>query len=81
MECEGGVYRAGRHTRGQGFENDCRKYNTLTCLGYRVLRFTTGMLDADPEGSINQVRQLLNETNQAQSSKQESSENDIGGPA
>lgn len=40
VECEGGTYSGGRHTRGKGFEDDCRKYAHLTLLGYRVLRIT-----------------------------------------
>lgn len=40
VEYEGGVYANGRHTRGRGFEDDCDKYNTATCQGWRVLRFT-----------------------------------------
>ena len=45
VEVEGGVWTRGRHVRGQGFINDCMKYNTATLLGWRVLRFTTGMVD------------------------------------
>lgn len=40
VECEGGVYSSGRHTRGKGFEADIEKYNTATLMGWRVLRFT-----------------------------------------
>lgn len=39
-EVEGGIYTQGRHVRGGGYERDCRKYNRLTLLGWRVLRFT-----------------------------------------
>ena len=44
-EAEGGAYNQGRHTRGKGFECDAEKYNTATLLGWRVFRFTAGMLD------------------------------------
>jgi len=44
IEIEGGVYSGGRHTRGSGFEKDCDKYNTATALGWKVFRFTTGMV-------------------------------------
>ncbi|NIP25770.1 MAG: hypothetical protein GWN94_02580, partial [Phycisphaerae bacterium] len=37
VEVEGGVYTQGRHTRGEGFEEDCEKYNQATLLGWRVL--------------------------------------------
>ena len=40
VECEGGVWSRGRHTRGQGFINDCDKYNSAALMGWRVLRFT-----------------------------------------
>lgn len=43
LELEGGVYANGRHTRGKGYENDCRKYNSALLLGWKVLRVTTGM--------------------------------------
>lgn len=43
-ECEGGQWTRGRHTRGSGFESDCRKYNRAALLGWRVLRFTAGMV-------------------------------------
>jgi very-short-patch-repair endonuclease len=45
-ECEGGTWTNGRHTRGVGFENDCIKYNQATINGWRVLRFTKGMIDS-----------------------------------
>lgn len=44
VECEGGVWTAGRHTRGAGFESDCRKYSLAALLGWKVLRFTSGMV-------------------------------------
>lgn len=44
VEIEGGTLGHGRHTRPQGFENDCEKYNAATLLGWRVLRFTGAMV-------------------------------------
>lgn len=58
VEIEGGTYKRkraktcpvcgetpkGRHTTGSGFAEDCRKYNQLVLLGYRILRFTTEMV-------------------------------------
>ena len=45
VECEGGVYSRGRHVRGRGFEEDCRKYNAAVTLGWRLLRFTARMVE------------------------------------
>ena len=44
VEIDGGTWVSGRHTRGAGFERDCEKLNTAVLLGWRVLRFTTGMV-------------------------------------
>ncbi len=46
VEVEGAVYANGRHTRGRGFEEDCRKYNAAEMMGYHVLRFSTGMVES-----------------------------------
>ena len=40
VECEGGVWARGRHTRGKGFIEDCIKYNTASLMGFVILRFT-----------------------------------------
>ena len=45
LEVEGGTWIRGRHTRGKGFERDCEKYNAAAAQGWRVFRFTSGMLD------------------------------------
>jgi len=46
VEIEGGQWLGskGGHTSGKGYEKNCEKYNELTALGYRLLRFTGGML-------------------------------------
>ncbi len=44
LEVEGGTWQGGRHTSGAGFERDCEKYNHATLAGWRVLRFTSGMI-------------------------------------
>ena len=44
VEVEGGIWLAGRHSRGGGFEKDAEKYNTAVILGYRVLRVSTGQV-------------------------------------
>ena len=45
VEIEGGTYSRGRHTRGAGFRRDCEKYAEALCLGWRVLRVTTEMVE------------------------------------
>lgn len=45
VEFEGGAYVGGRHVRGQGFEGDIEKYNAAVLDGWRVLRFTTAMVE------------------------------------
>jgi hypothetical protein len=45
VEVEGGSWIAGRHVRGRGFEADCEKYNQAVLLGWRVLRFTSAMVE------------------------------------
>lgn len=55
VEIEGGVHgrpcktcgdvkAGGRHTRGDGFAEDCRKYAEAMLLGWKVLRVTTEMV-------------------------------------
>lgn len=45
-EVDGGAYTQGRHTRGPGFERDCEKMNLATLRGWRVFRFTPGMVES-----------------------------------
>ena len=59
VECEGGVYTRGRHTRGKGFEADCEKYNAATARGWKVFRCTAGMLRDDPAGFVEMVKGAL----------------------
>jgi len=46
VECEGGIYSAGRHVRGKGYEADLDKYNHAALLGYRVLRFSRRQIES-----------------------------------
>jgi very-short-patch-repair endonuclease len=59
VECEGGIWTQGRHTRALGFEADCDKYNAATVQGWKVLRFTRSMIEsgAAVETLIAAVRQ------------------------
>lgn len=44
FECDGGVFSGGRHTRGVGYEEDCRKINEAILLGWRVFRVTDRLI-------------------------------------
>ena len=66
VELEGGVWSGGRHTRGAGYESDCEKYNLASLLGWRVLRFTSSMLERDPSACISQVKTLLSSSDTMQ---------------
>jgi very-short-patch-repair endonuclease len=57
IECEGGLYIGGRHSRGAGFEKDLDKYNAAAELGYRVLRYSPRQIN---DGSaLEQIRRIL----------------------
>ena len=45
IEVEGGLYTGGRHVRGEGYEDDLRKYNAAMRMGWVVLRFSPLMLN------------------------------------
>lgn len=59
IEVEGGTWSKGRHTRGQGFEDDCEKYNEAVMLGWKVLRYTGKMIESGE--AINQIERALND--------------------
>ena len=57
VECEGGLYVVGRHSRGKGYESDLEKYNAATELGYTVLRYSPRQIN---DGSaLEQIRRIL----------------------
>lgn len=58
IEIEGGIWNGGRHTRGAGFNDDCRKYNCAQVNGWMVLRFTGDHLKNGAE-FITTVRKAL----------------------
>lgn len=46
IEIEGGTsFGKSRHSRGEGFERDARKYNAATRLGWKVYRYSTAMVE------------------------------------
>ena len=56
VEIEGGTWVNGRHVRGTGYMNDCRKYNLAVLHGWRVLRFTSEMVrDGEALDTLEQV--------------------------
>lgn len=62
LECDGGVYSGGRHVRGTGFEEDCRKCNYAISIGYRVFHVTPGLLADNPQHVVDQVLALVSGT-------------------
>lgn len=61
VEYEGGTWgkgaKQGRHSRGQGYSNDCKKYNAAQRLGYIVLRYTADMIRDDPGQIIKDIKE------------------------
>lgn len=45
VECEGGTWSGGRHTRGDGFEKDTEKYSEAAIQGWLVIRVTGDQID------------------------------------
>lgn len=46
FECEGGIWTRGRHTRGQGFINDCEKYAAAWFEGWSILRLPAPWIES-----------------------------------
>ncbi len=44
VEVEGGTWTKGRHVRGVGYANDCKKYNAAQLDGWLVIRVTSDMI-------------------------------------
>ena len=57
VECEGGGFVAGRHSRGAGLEADSAKYAEALCLGWRVLRVTPRQIQTGQAAAW--IRRLL----------------------
>jgi len=45
VECDGGIWIGGRHTRGAGAESDCEKISEAVALGWRVMRVSQKMIE------------------------------------
>jgi very-short-patch-repair endonuclease len=60
VEVEGGTWVNGGHSRGSIYEENCRKYNAAASLGWKVLRFTTGMVKSgEAIKTIKQAREAV----------------------
>ncbi len=59
LECEGGMWTRGRHTRPLGFENDCEKYNEAILLGWQILRVTGRQVASGK--AVDWVERMLNQ--------------------
>lgn len=59
VELEGGIYTNGRHVRGQGFRDDCEKYNAATADGWAVFRLTADMLRDDPIRNLTPIMDVI----------------------
>ena len=59
VEVDGGTWTGGRHVSGRGFEADCCKLNEATILGWRVLRFTRGMVESGQ--AVEMIQRALGE--------------------
>lgn len=57
IEIEGGTWNGGRHSRGAGMEADMEKYNYLALAGFRLLRFSTKMVQTGE--AIDTLRAML----------------------
>ena len=57
IEIEGGIWstkKKSRHTTGQGYRDDCVKYNRAAALGWTVFRLTPDMI------TLNQIEEIKN---------------------
>ncbi len=57
IEIQGNTWGKGAHSTGKGIRRDCEKVNAATCAGYRVLLFTTEMVESGE--AIDLLRTLL----------------------
>jgi very-short-patch-repair endonuclease len=57
VEIEGGIWTGGAHTRGKHFESDAAKYNAAAKQGWKVLRYSTAMVERGD--AINDVLEMM----------------------
>jgi very-short-patch-repair endonuclease len=56
LEIDGGNWKGGRHTSGQGFETDHVKFNLALMHGWKVLRYTASQVRTNPAMIDNDIR-------------------------
>ena len=59
IEIEGGIYTQGRHTRPQGYTNDCEKYNAAQLLGFKVLRYPSSYIISQQEKVYGDIMRVM----------------------
>ena len=57
VEVEGGIWTNGRHTRGTGYKDDCKKYNYAQSRGWMVLRYPGDMVTSGE--ALEQITELI----------------------
>lgn len=57
VECEGGTFSNGRHTRGSAYREDCQKYNAAQLGGWLVLRYDMALIKSGD--AVRQVKDAL----------------------
>ena len=57
LETEGAIWTNGRHTRGSGFLADIHKYNSMTVMGYRLIRVPTP--DLCKQSTLDLIKKII----------------------
>ena len=57
LECDGGIWTQGRHTRGAGWLKDMEKFDAAAILGWRVIKRAPQNLNSS--GTFSVLEQLL----------------------
>lgn len=61
IEVDGGTWVGGRHTRGEGYQNDCIKLNAATLRGWRIFRLTPTMMADHPDDTLMPIIKIMRE--------------------
>lgn len=62
IEIEGGIFSGGRHVRGVGYQQDCEKYNWVSCNNWILLRFTTQQVNSG--AALEAIKNVLKQQGQ-----------------